>query len=361
MMTTKAFLTFLMPLIVASTATAAGHSLNVKTWEDRLKATLAAGKTDVSSFFAFTKMENEALVKTNDADRKNINAARKLYELGKLDAALKKYEMIDKGSDYWLEAVEEKAWAFHLKKDFEKSLAQTKTLLADPFVQIVGSEPFFLQSLSQLKICDYPGIFATHQIYKDSQRARMASLETLAQSGKTAALSNVVANVQSFPVTFTQIGSEAKNLPRLFYRDLEFQKRLMQAKLTDRGIALIQAQISNSSDVAKKAKLVKAMSLLKKSNVAAFAKMKERLQTLAQDEDKRNQLMLQKLGLIEVETIQRMHADKEAGKDGYSSGKFAKVSTDDLIFPDDNKPWMDELDKYEVSANACPGNVRRKM
>lgn len=382
----KAFILILMPLMISAQADAkkastksakkaaisapvtpavakteaVTASLSVKEWENNLKSDLAAGKTDLTVHFAFSALEKTYLSHAETADRKNMQAARDLYAKGKFDSAIKKYELIEKGSDYWLEAVEEKAWAYHLQNNHEKALAQTKTLLAEPLVQVVGSEPFFLQSLSNLKICDYPGIFATHQTFKDSQRARISALETLANTGASPAMNAVIEKVESFPVTFTQVGAEAKELPRLFYRDLDYQKRLLQAKLADRGIALIQERMDSAPE-ADKAKLQKSVDLLSKSKVSALAKMKDRLQVLAKSEDKVNQLMLQKLGLIEIETIQRMHADKNMDPNEFSSGKFSDVTMDDLVFPDDGKPWIDELDKYEVSANACPRNVRRKM
>lgn len=358
MMTKKTFLSFLMPLLMAQAAMAGEFS--VKTWEEGLKNALAAGKTNLASFFTFTKLEKEVLARTNTSDRKAITEARNLFAAGKFDAALAKYNQIEKGSDYWLEAVEEKGWAYHRKGDFEKSLAQTKTLLAEPLVQVSGSEGFFLQSLSQLKICDYPGIFNTHQAFKDTQRARVNAIEQMAKTGTNSALPKLAEKIQSFPLTFTQVGNEAKELPFLFYRDLEVQKRLMQVKLTSRGIALIQDRLETAPTSAREA-LAKSVALLKQTLNSAQAKLKVRMQKLAIAEDKKNQLMLQKLGLIEVETIQRMQADKNVDPDTYRSGKFAKVTADDLVFPDDNMPWVDELDKFEVMANTCPRNVRRKM
>lgn len=347
MMSPKTVLSFLLPLMVATTATAGQFS--VQTWEDSLKASLNSGKTNVAPFFTFEKYEKEALSRKTSADRKLMLEARKLFAADKFDAAIAKYNQIDKGSDYWLEAVEEKGWAYHRKGDFEKALAQTKTLLAEPLVQVSGSEGFFLQSLSQLKICDYPGIFKTHQAFKDTQKARVAAIEALAQTGTSPALMKAVEKAENFPLTFDQVGNEAKELPFLFYRDLEVQKQMLKMKLTARGIALLQGKDSAS------------IALLQKANAVAEGKLKARVKTLAQAEDKKNQLMLQKLGLIEVETIQRMHADKNVDQETYASGKFAKVSADDLVFPDDGMPWVDELDKYEVMANTCPRNVRRKM
>jgi hypothetical protein len=353
----KALTILLMPLMLVTSAKAA--TLSVSTWEKDLKTSLNSGK-DVAPFFDMSKLQKETLTPVETADRKNMREARELYAAGKFDDAIAKYNQIEKGSDYWLEAVEEKGWAYHLKGDFEKSLAQTKTLLSEPLVQVVGSEPFFLQDLSNLKICDYKSIFNTDQEYKDTQKQRVSAIEQLANQGSSEAMMTVAAKVENFPLTFDQVGQETKMLPRLFYRDLEVQKRLMQMKLTERGSALLQNRMNSASD-AEKARLTKVVELLKKSNAQATAAYKARMQILAKTEDKQNRMMLQKLGLIEVETIERMHADQKMNRKDYSKGKFSEVTADQLVFPDDGHPWMDELDKYEVSANACPKNVRRKM
>src|SRR6185312_7220572 len=156
-------------------------------------------------------------------------------------------------------------------------------------------------------------------------------METLAHTGVSPAIPNVITKADSFPLTFAQVGVEAKTLPLLFYRDLEVQKRLMQVKLTDRGIALIQERMTAAND-ADKAKLAKTVELLKKSNASGVTGLKNRLQALAKIEDQKNRLMLQKLGLIEVETIQRMHADKDMNRKDFSEGKFSKVDANQLVF-----------------------------
>jgi hypothetical protein len=354
-------LTFILMPFVATTilaANAAASSLSVSSWEQNLKSSLEAGK-DITPFFDLKKIEKQTLTPVETADRKNMLEARRLYAAGKFDEALAKYNLIPKGSDYWLEAVEEKGWAYHVKNDFAKSLAQTKTLLSEPLVQIVGSEPFFLQSLSNLKICDYKNVFETDQEYKDTQKKRVAAIEQLAQTGDSPELANVINKAESFPLTFDEMGAETKTLPRLFFRDREVQKQLIQIKLTSRGVDILQAR--RESGAKNAASLTNIAALLQKSNAVAVKAFKARMQALAKIEDKQNRLMLQKLGLIEVETIERMHADQDLDRKSFSKGAFSKVTDDQLVFPDDGNPWMDELDKYEVSANACPRHIRRKM
>ncbi len=358
----KTLKSFVLILISMAMQPALASSFSVSSWEDELQSTLESEKKDLTKILAFAKIEKKYLTRANSSERKNITQARTLFTSNKMPAALEKYNLIEKGSDYWLESVEEKGWAYHRQDDYEKALAQTKTLLAEPLIQVVGSEPFFLQSLSQLKICDYQGVLATHQLFKDSQRARIESIEKLAQSGQSSAVLKVIEKANSFPLTFVQIGTEAKELPRLFYKDLEIQKNLLRIILSSKGMAHIQTQIADSDISAKdKMNLTKNLELLKKVNTATTARLQNRLKALAQIEDKQNQLMLQKLGLIEIETIQRMHTDQAFDPKKYSQGQFTQATVDELVFPDDGQPWIDELDKYQVKANRCPRNVRRKM
>lgn len=338
---------------VSSAAQAEQSSLSLAQWDQQLKNQIAQGKTNFTEQFTLSKFEKQFLSRKSNAERKHLAKARELFKKENFAEALKEYDYIQKGSDNWLEAVEEKAWVYHRQKDFEKSLAQTKTLLAEPLIQVVGSEAFFLQSLSQLYICDYPGIFSTQQSFKDSQKERITSIEELAEKGTNAAFEKARSQITSFPLSFEQIGTEAKKLPRLFYKDIKLQKALMNSILTARGARIIEDS--------GKADLQKTLSVIKKANAKFELQVKARMKELAAAEDKNNQLMIQKMGLIEVETIQRMHADQSLDKKSYKKGKFAQVSNDDLIFPDDGRPWLDELDKYQVQANTCPQNLRRKM
>ncbi|MGE0632924.1 MAG: hypothetical protein AB7O96_10980, partial [Pseudobdellovibrionaceae bacterium] len=100
---------------------------------------------------------------------------------------------------------------------------------------------------------------------------------------------------------------------------------------------------------------------LKAEAAKAMPIIRARLAKLAEVETEENAKMLQKINLIEIETIQRVHTDQELNKNSYAKGEFKKTTAEDLVFPDDGHPWMDELDKYQVKVNSCPQNVRRMM
>lgn len=332
-------------------------SFSVKAWSEDLKKTLDSDPAKITRALDTKKwqsLQTKALQSSKSKDSKIMKRARKLFEAEKFTKALSEYEKIPRGNDHWLEAVEEKGWVYHRQKKYQKALAQTKTLLSQAFTPIIGSEPFFLQSLSQLKICDYKGILETHQAFKETQRQRLIDLRELSATGQSPAVVSLISKVDEFPLNFTAVGEEAKSLPRLFHRDIALQKALMSLKMSQ--FALEEIERRQTVKVSQK-----SIDALKHTFKKAQNDLKTRMKALADIENEENFKMVQKLNLIEVETIQRIHADQELDQDSFKKGEFTQVTANQMVFPDDGHPWIDELDKYEVRVNSCPGNIRRKM
>ena len=63
---------------------------------------------------------------------------------------------------------------------------------------------------------------------------------------------------------------------------------------------------------------------------------------------------VQKLNLVEAETIQRLYVDENGKKRTGSVAKIEK-SSDEISFPetDDDEFWLDEVDAYKVSVKGC--------
>lgn len=325
----------------------AAERVSVKEWAQKWASSLSTPK---ALAFSTADLEKKTLGSCSDCDNKTlITKARKDFEAGKYDQAINSYNKIPRANTYWLSAVEEKGWAFFRKGEFDKSLAQTKTLLAPQFAEIASTEAFLLQSLSQLKICDYKGLFETHQTFKEKQKARIMEVQALAKSGWNDSLTKFLKKADQFPLTMEDMGDSVSKLPLDIYKDIEFQKQALRFKASEKGIVFANAK--NTTVLAK----------LEKINDDAFRALKKRVQVLAQEETDENFKVIQKLNLVEVEAIQRVHTDQALTDDMYDKKTFNKVDADKLVFMDDGRPWIDELDKFEVATKSCAQGLRRKM
>lgn len=344
-------------VVIAAIATGsnafAGSRFSVEDWGKSFKASLSekSGKTTLN-LLDFKTLEAKNIPTCLDCDSKaNLEKARDLFAKGQYDKALDLYNKIPKGSDYWFQAVEEKGWAFFRQNNAEKALAQSKTLISPQFSEVVNSEAYLLQSLTQLKICDYKSIFETHQMFKDKQRNRIAEVQALSQSGFNDAFMNALKKADKFPVDAAEVGESLAHLPVLYYKDTALQREMLKFKVSQKAMEILR-------DNGSQAKL---QSQLDRINQDAFSKMKARLKVLAANETSDNKRIIAKLNLVEVEAIQRIHTDQNLANSAYTLNKFKKVGDDQLVFMDDGRPWIDELDKYDVATKACPQNVRRKM
>lgn len=352
--------TFLSLSLFMPSARAADSAFQVDGWAQNLKSAFKSNNVaEINRLLDFNAIDRSVFQRQDTPDRQALNKARDLFAEEKFTAAIAEYNKVPKGSDFWLEAVEEKAWAYYRANESEKTLAETKTLVAPVFNSLVGTEPYFLRSLAQLKICDYKGVLETQNDFKKTQRERIKDIQDLAEKGISPEASKVVHSANSFPMTLAEAGPEARLLPLLFYRDRTFQEAAMRLKMVELGTPVLQKVISDNNPHKDLAEKALARLQLNAKNAQKF--IGTRLQLLAQRETNENFKLLQKMNLVEIETVERVHADQDLDKKSYKPGPGLHADDDDLVFEDDGHPWIDELDKYQVQVTSCPSNVRRKM
>lgn len=339
-------------LLGFSTLVQGAQTLSVEDWGRQFSQSLDAKQSQKAlALLDFKKLETQVTTCVNCELKKKIREARERFAKGQFDQALSLYNQIPKGADYWFEAIQEKGWSYFRKNDAEKAIAQTKTLLSPQFSEVVSAEAYFLQALSQLKICDYKGIFETTQLFKEKQKARILSVQKMTTEGFNNAFLNSLKTVKTFPLKASELGDSLTATPVLYYKDVDLQKAILRFKFSQKALEVLRLRQTQAT----------LQTQLDKINQEAFAQMKERLKVLAQQENEDNSKILTKLNLVEVEAIQRIHSDMSLDQNMFSKGEFKDTHEDQLIFMDDGRPWIDELDKYDVAAKACPQNIRRKM
>ncbi len=333
----------------------AADRFSVKTWEENFAAALQSKNAAVIANSAQLETLEKSVIKdcTDCENKQQMKRARGLFAKGRYEEARLSYNSVSKASDYWLEAVEEIGWTYFRQNRFDDVLSQTKTLMSPPFNQYVHSEVYLLQALSHLKSCDYKDLFVTNTLFKENMKSRLLAIQKLSESGMSESVQQVIAKASSFPMKLGDVGPQAMDLPYLFYKDAGLQRELLKYKVSEAALsALNKNKVSTAPEIKRKFEATKHL---------AAQNFKKRMRTLATQENEENFKIVQKLNLVEIEAIQRLHFDVDLDQKIFKKDRFKETNADQLVFIDDGRPWFDELDKYEVRSKFCPQNIRRKM
>lgn len=251
------------------------------------------------------------------SDKDKMNKARELYEKGKLDAAVEIYSKIEPSSDFWLEALEERAWARTRQGRFEEALADLQSITSPVWAPQVGPETYMLSTFVSLKICAYKDVIKKVDIFKKRMLPRVDALQSMIDQPMSDETWTTVSKMKNSKLTMSQLGQNADKYPRYFYRDTELT------------------------------------SLVKQN---AREKAQARLKALAKQDIAEIETNLKKMKIIDVELIQNVLT---LDKDATAKAKNLKFSGIDknksLTFPvSDEEVWVDEVGHFEVKAEDCP-------
>lgn len=250
---------------------------------------------------------NFANAASQSDDLRILNQARKLYEKNQLDKAIETYKKIPKSSDYWVESIEETAWAYARKKDYEKAIATLKSIFNPVFAPYIGPETYVLSAFVELKLCDYKGVHDRIQAFKSEMLPRVEALENIVAGKNSEFVNNWVQKIAAGEITnASQLGQDITKLPRFIQKD------------------------------------TRNMTLARVKELA-----KKDLEEISKN--------LKKMKILEIEATQRAYVYEKSEKT--EKLKFNKrKSSDILVFPDeqDGEVWLDEIGKYEVKAAKCP-------
>ena len=299
------------------------------------------------------------------ADLVQLTAARMLFQNSYYDTAIKQYEKIPKSSMYWSQAQEEMGWSFVRKGQPNNAIAIGQTLVHPGLAKQVSSESYFMMSLAQLKICDYPAVISTLSDYSKNFKSKNTALKNLVASTGDQ-------NIETFFKTTDKTkdiksANAINNLPTLVTVDRKL-KLLIQK----------QTALQKESEIAE---ILYAKSLaltglqghfetLKKNTVsrvhAAQSESVARIKFLAVNELENIKNNLDKLHIVEAEVISQISiADQIAGKakdDGSTKvGTTGSKSTDAIRFPLEKEVWFDEISTYKVNVKkACVAKGEQK-
>ncbi len=312
------------------------------------------------------KAENNPIGK----DLMTITASRLLYQNGYLDPSIRYYQQVSKSSDYWFEAQEEMGWAYIRKGQPQNTLALMKTIMIPEFSGFVGPESVFLNSLAQLKICDYPGVAQSLKTYRSRFRPKASKLMALIESADQKVVRSFIERMKEKRVTLRELGGEATELPRFITRDeilahqIRIQARLeKEAKLA--GELYAQSLSGGTGQVGFQASIERFRKSVEKRATQAKNATLSRVQRLAKDELGEIQRILDKLHIVEAELIQQLSLAERVvaantDKIDIKKGTTGSQSPDRLTFPFEGEIWFDEVSNYKIDVKkGCQAKKKR--
>lgn len=306
------------------------------------------------------------------SDLMTLTAARLLYQNGYLDAAIKYDEKVPKDADDWFDAQEEMAWAYLRKGEPQNALAVTKTLATAAFAPLIGPEALFVRALAQLKVCDYPGVVSSLELFRNRFRERARILAALSEASDSPDVQALVAKLKLGRARLTDLGATGARLPRFVTRD----EPLAQAIAAGRTWAEESARASELTARALSGGTLKigmdgsferfrqAIETRKKdADSAAVSRVKD----LAKEEVQEIAQILQKMHIVEAELLSQVSVsgklakavDKSKIEIKKGSTGVALAGRDRISFPEEKEIWFDELAHYQVDLQKSCQVIKR--
>jgi tetratricopeptide (TPR) repeat protein len=151
--------------------------------------------------------------KGRDKDRILMTLGRTRYQDNDMQGAIDAYEQVEHRGSSWLESLEERAWAEMRLNRPQDAIAKLQTVTSPAFKDMTRTEPYFLLSLAQLRVCDYKNLFKTFEQFKKRYKDPIDSWESDKNPDNQARLKEAGETIQKLNIV------EAEAIQRLYIEE----------------------------------------------------------------------------------------------------------------------------------------------
>jgi tetratricopeptide (TPR) repeat protein len=284
-------------------------------------------------------------------DLLNLTAARLLYQSAYFEAAEKYYDKIAKGSDYYPQAQEEKAWSFLKRRQPQDALAVTQSLVHKMFSGQIGPETWFVRAMAQLKVCDYGSALETLKEFPKEFKDRSIGLEKISKDARGPEIEMALAKMKNGGLFLAEMAQISKNLPRSMIRDERLRQMVKTMDILNQEAHTATQILAETHITGVQGEYEALKSNFEQRSERVKAQALNRVQMLAQQEVTETKNILNKLHIVEAEVIQRVESSmklSEASDHEIRNGNTGSQSKDVLRFPTGGEIWLDELTNYKV-------------
>ena len=346
---------------ISSTLEANTKEKSFVDWHLAIKYSLADKSEKAAQLLSQIKKNPNSYI---NQDLVQLTAARILFQNSYYDTAIKQYEKVPKNSMYWTQAQEEIGWSYIRKGQPNNAIAVGQSLIHPGLKNQVSSESFFLMSLAELKVCDYPAVISTLSDFSINFKEKNTILKNLVNSSEDQ-------NIQTFFTKITEnkkMGAAQANLPLVGTMDRKLKNLIQKQNALKKESEVAEVLYAKSLALTGLQGHFETLKKMTEARVhAAQSESVSRIKFLAAAELENIKNNLDKLHIVEAEVIQQISiADQIAAKakdDGTTKlGSTGSKSTDAVKFPLEKEVWFDEIGSYKVSVKkACvaPAPVKK--
>lgn len=277
----------------------------------------------------------------------------------RLSAAVKYWNLIDTGSEYWLDGLFEESWAYFMAGDYPRALGNIHTIQSPFFPSSFYPEADILRAQIYFQTCQYDyALIIVGQFLKKYQPVQTQLEKILEKFGKEGNeeeafkfLQDVVAKKADLPVEVKYIVELALS-DRQLLRNLEYVKVLTDEEARFKKQAQSFQESSLGNDVRDALDLAKSVAV-KSAGAQVVDRYQRNLDELSDLVGKALAIRADSTGEKRVKLEQMVESAMFTEEDAET---FGVVNPDDehVLWPFDGEFWRDELGFYrQVVESKC--------
>jgi len=275
----------------------------------------------------------------------------------KLSAAVKYWNRVDEGSEYWLDALFEESWAYFMAGDYPHALGNIHTIESPYFPNAFYPEADILKSVISFTVCQYQDaltmVARMKKKYEPIKKELEAILDRYKDDESGAKFFQFLKDVREGKAN---LDPKIKPIVENALSDRQLLRNVEYVKVLDKEAALFKKQPSSFRDSDLGGDITDALDLAKEIAVRNAG-------TLARDRyqrylDELNE-HLRNAQKIVIDVVNGERGRLEGGVDQLSAKDaetYGVVNPDDehVLWPFDGEYWRDELGFYrQVVVSKC--------